>query len=133
MGDSSYLYRLRTSPRFLAAVGVVAFAILICSFIIRVRIILEYPAFGDITGVVGTIWSVILSGATLGSFGLAVHNYRTDDESEGPATGFTVEGDIKGEGHEFHLYLSPDGSEQAEENQQNHSGDIDEDGGAEED
>jgi len=127
MGDSSYLYKLRTSSSFLAGVGLVAFAILVCSFVIRVRIILEYPAYGDVTGVVGTIWSIILGGATIGSFALAVHNYRTVDESKGPATKFIVEGDIKGEGQEVNIVLPSNSSPQAEEYQQEHTDETSED------
>lgn len=102
------LNRLK-SPSVLITLGTVGLILLILSFIVEVRIIFEYPAYGDITGVVRGFWSLILGIATLGSFALAVQNYRRDDDSRGPSTHFSVRG--RNHDIDFHVHFGePDES-----------------------
>ena len=89
MAERLDLNRLK-SPTALTTLGTAGLVLLILSFIVEVRIIFEYPAYGDITGVVRGLWSLILGIATLGSFALAIHSYRRDDDSSGPLTRFSV-------------------------------------------
>lgn len=102
------LNRLK-SPSVLITLGTVGLILFILSLVVEVRIIFEYPAYGDVTGVVRGLWSLILGIATLGSFALAVHNYRRDDDSSGPPTQFSVRG--RNHDIDFHVHIGePDGS-----------------------
>lgn len=110
------LNRLK-SPSVLITLGTVGLILLILSFIVEVRIIFEYPAFGDITGVVRVLWNLILAIATLGSFALAVHNYRRDDDSSGPSTRFSVRG--RNHDIDFHVHIGePDESSEPAQHQE---------------
>lgn len=97
------------SPSVLITLGTVGLILFILSLVVEVRIIFEYPAYGDVTGVVRGLWSLILGIATLGSFALAVHNYRRDDDSSGPPTQFSVRG--RNHDIDFHVHIGePDES-----------------------
>lgn len=109
------LNRLK-SPSALITLGTVGLILLILSFIVEIRIIFEYPAYGDVTGVVRALWSLILGIATLGSFALAVHNYRRDDDSGGPSTQFSVRG--RNHDIDFHIHIGePDESNEPAQRQ----------------
>jgi len=114
MADTSYLYKLRSSPLFFGILGLIALLFLVLSYLIKVRIILESPAYGDVTGVVGAVWSICLGIATIGSFMLAIHNFRRGTDSDGPATDFSIEG----ENHDIDVHLH------VNENQENEGGSL---------
>lgn len=102
MAERLDLNRLK-SPSALITFGAVGLSLLILGFIIEVRIIFEHPAYGDVTGIVQGLWRLILGIATLGSFSLAVHNYRRDDDSTGPSTQFSVRG--RDHDIDFHVHI----------------------------
>lgn len=102
MAERVDLNRLK-SPYALLALGTAGLILLILTFIIEVRIIFEDPAFGDITGLLRSLWSLILAVATLGSFALAVHSYRRDDDPSGPSTQFSVRG--RNHDIDFHVHI----------------------------
>lgn len=114
MPDVSHLYKLRSSPFFFVILGILGVLILVLSHFIEIRIILESPAYGDITGVVGTIWSLLLGVATLGSFALGAHNFRSTDNSGGPATEFSIEGETQ----DIDVHLHVNGRQENEEGAQ---------------
>ncbi|WP_157884850.1 hypothetical protein [Halorubrum aethiopicum] len=118
MADRVDLNRLK-SPGSLLVLGTVGFILLILTFIIEVRIIFENPAFGDITDVFRVFWSLILAVATLGSFALAVHSYRRDDDPSGPPTQFSVRG--RNHDIDFHVHIGEsDDSGESEQPQEEH-------------
>lgn len=97
------------SPSVFIILGTVGLILFTLSLIVEVRIIFEYPAYGDVTGVVRGLWRLILGIATLGSFALAIHNYRRDDDSSGPPTQFSVRG--RNHDIDFHVHIGgPDES-----------------------
>jgi len=102
MGERVDLNRLK-SPTTLLALGIGGVILLVIGLVIEVRIIVENPAYGDVTDVVRGIWNLSIALATLGSFVLAVYNYRRDDDTDGPPTQFSV----RGENHDidFHLHM----------------------------
>lgn len=102
MAERVDLNRLK-SPYALLALGTAGLILLCLTFIIEVRIIFENPAFGDITGSLRSLWSLILAVATLGSFALAVHSYRRDDDPSGPSTQFSVRG--RNHDIDFHVHI----------------------------
>jgi len=93
-----------TSPSVLIVLGTVGLILFVLSVIVEVRIVFEYPAYGDVTGIVRGIWSLILGVTTLGSFALAVHSYRRDEESSGPSTQFSVRG--RNHDIDFHVHIN---------------------------
>ncbi|WP_136688263.1 hypothetical protein [Halorhabdus amylolytica] len=97
----------RYHPHVFALVGGITLTLLILSFLVEVRIIVESPDYGDVTSISSTLWQTILGLTTIGSFVLAVYNYRAEiDNSDGPATEFT----IRGRNHDidFHLHVADD-------------------------
>lgn len=96
------LNRLK-SPSVLLILGAVGLILFILSLVVEVQIIFEYPAYGDVTGVVRGLWSLILGTATLASFALAVYSYRRDDDSSGPPTQFSVRG--RNHDIDFHVHM----------------------------
>lgn len=104
MGLRRYVIGHRYHPFVFVLVGGVALTLLILSFLIEVRIIVESPNYGDITSVIVTLWQAILGLTTIGSFLLAAYNYRAKlDDSEGPATGFTIHGQNHDIDFHFHV------------------------------
>jgi hypothetical protein len=98
----------RYHPYVFVLVGGVALALFVLSFLVEVRIVVENPNYGDVTSAISILWQAILGLTTVGSFVLAVYNYRTDvDDSDGPATGFT----IRGENHDIDFHLHVEGDE----------------------
>ncbi|WP_155118225.1 hypothetical protein [Halorubrum sp. T3] len=104
------------NPYLFAFVGGVALALFTLSFFIELRIIIESPSYGDITSIISTIWKTILGLTTIGSFILAAYNYQTEtDDSDGPATGFTIQG--QNHNIDFHLHVddTPESSRESED------------------
>ncbi|MFD1572214.1 hypothetical protein [Halorubrum laminariae] len=122
MADRVDLNRLK-STSVLLALGATGLLLLILSFIIEVQIIFENPPFGDVTGFLGGIWSLLLAIATLGSFALAVHNYRHDDDPSGPSMQFSVRGRNNDVDYHVHIGGSDDSDESAQqEDEENNEG-----------
>lgn len=108
MVDRVDLNRLK-SPSILLILGTVGLILFGISFIVEIRVILEYPAYGEVTNVIRGLWSLILGVATIGSFALAAHSYRRDDDSSGPPTNFSVRG--RNHDIDFHVHIGdPDES-----------------------
>jgi len=91
----------------LVLLGIGGLLLLSLSFVVEVRIVVESPALGDVTGIVQLLWNVILGIATLGSFALAVYNYQQDTDSCPPPIRFSV----KGRNHDIDFHLHMDDSE----------------------
>lgn len=115
--SSSGLSRLsQISPRKLGVIGVIGATFLVVGFVMDVRIIIETPPLGDVTGTFELLWNLIIGMATIGSFLLAINNRRTE---RGEDNGTPTELKIEGENHDIHLnlYLSgePSNSRGSEE------------------
>lgn len=113
MADRVDLNRLK-STSVLLVLGATGSILLILSFIIEIRIIFENPPFGDVTGFLGGVWSLLLAVATLGSFALAVHNYRRDDDPSGPSMEFRVSGRRNDVDYHLHFGESDDSGHTAQ-------------------
>jgi fluoride ion exporter CrcB/FEX len=111
--DSSELSYRRYFPLGLLLVGLVALFLFGVSYFVEIRIIVEKPRYGDVTGIVRTFWRAILGVTTIGSFLLGVYALVGDEEeSDGPPT--KVE--IKGTGHDIDVYPSGPVTGQDDEN-----------------
>lgn len=97
----------RYSPRTLLVVGTVALLLLVASLLVEVRIILESPEYGDVTGLVQPVWQAVLGLTTIGSFLIGVYTLVTDAEGEPSGPAASVE--IKGTGHEIHVHPGHEG------------------------
>jgi hypothetical protein len=115
MVSSSRFDPRRYSPRFLFVVSVATLELLVVSFLVDVRIVLERPNYGDVTTTVRVLWRVVLGLATLGSFLIGVYNSVSREADGGPTRGF----EIKGRNHDidFHVHIG-DLSKQHEADEQ---------------
>ena len=100
----------RYPPRRLAFLGLFSLFLFGLSYLIEVQIIITGPVHGDVTRPASLLWRAILGSTTIGSFAIALYNIVTSTEtSTEPAR--TVE--IKGIGHDIHVYPGPVSQEQS--------------------
>jgi hypothetical protein len=76
----------------LAAAGLVLTGV---TFVIDVQIIVTKPNFGDVSGTVSAVGTILTTFATLAAFAIAVYNQVTDGESteSGPESAVTFAGE----------------------------------------
>lgn len=92
----------RISPELFAVIGLGALLLLVGSFFVDVRIVVERPHLGDVSHLVGIAWQTTLAGATLGSFLLAYRNYAAETRS---SDGTPLDFEIRGQDHDIDVHL----------------------------
>lgn len=110
MRFSRLVHGRQIHPFIFVLVGGVALTLFVLSLLIEVRVIVENPNYGDVTALLSTLIQAILGLTTVGSFLLAVYNYRADGgDGDGTGTRFT----IRGRHHDIdvHLHVGDDDSE----------------------
>ncbi len=81
--------------------------LLLLSFVIRVRIVVEQPTLGDVTPLVRIVWRAVLGIATLGSFALGVYDVVAGIELRGRKEKRV---EISGDANDvdFHVHVTKD-------------------------
>jgi len=120
MGWKSILDLRRYSRTTIAVVGFSAITLIVLTYIVEVRIILESPNYGDVTGVVKSLFRIVSFGIGLVASLSTIYNTFSDKKgSQGLDTGFTIEGG----NNDFHFHMGlpeseRDDAEQPESNEQ---------------
>lgn len=76
--------------------------LLLLSFVIRVRIVVEQPSVGDVTPLVRIGWRAVLGIATLGSFALGVYDFVAGIELRGQSS---TRVEVSGDDNDVDLHL----------------------------
>lgn len=126
----------RYFPWVLLFISLVALFLFIASYFVEIRIIIDEPRYGDVTGLVQTFWRAVLGITTIGSFLIGVYTLISD---ENDSEGLTTKVEIKGTGHDIDVYPNEpvgrrddgtNGEAETESDDETPSVDADDSGGA---